>query len=176
MFCHLEDNNRLQILHHSKNVYSCSAHKHGRQHTRRRCRSRLLCTCIDCCSSRSPSQHLFHVQFLEPPYLQIKVRKLWEGSGCQIGCFFEKFQTAFDPPASFFENHFATFLCRIWLLICKEVLGPDSTKCMHMISRDRCNAIVILYNCWNNIPWTLKLFFCFNVMLKNCSKSPKSAI
>ena len=121
MFCHLEDNNRLQILHHSKNVYSCSAHKHGRQHTRRRCRSRLLCTCIDCCSSRSPSQHLFHVQFLEPPYLQIKVRKLWEGSGCQIGCFFEKFQTAFDPPASFFENHFATFLCCIWLLICKEV-------------------------------------------------------
>ena len=175
MFCHLEDNNRLQILHHSKNVYSCSAHKHGRQHTRRRCRSRLLCTCIDCCSSRSPSQHLFHVQFLEPPYLQIKVRKLWEGSGCQIGCFFEKFQTAFDPPASFFENHFATFLCCIWLLICKEVWGPDSMNYMHMISRDRCNTILIQYNTKHTLNPEITLLYQFHAQ-KTCLKSPKFAI
>ena len=33
------------------------------------------------------------------------------------------------------------------------------------------------YNCWKNIPWTLRLLFCFNFMLKNlCLKFPKPAI
>ena len=40
-------------------------------------------------------------------------------------------------PLSFSENVVANLLQWIWSNICKEVRGPDSMKCMHMISRDR---------------------------------------
>ena len=64
------------------------------------------------------------------------------------------------------------------IYICEEMWWLYSMKCMHMISMYRCNTIVIQYNCWKkNIPWTLKLLFCINFMIKKlCLKFPKSAI
>ena len=53
-----------------------------------------------------------------------------------------------NPPPSFLENYIANFLWQIWLHFCEEIWWLDSMKCMHMISRYRCDTIVIQYNCW----------------------------
>ena len=47
------------------------------------------------------------------------------------------------PPPSFSENYVANFLWQTWLHKCEEVWWPDSTKCMHMISRDSENSSVL---------------------------------
>ena len=85
----------------------------------------------------------------------------------------DKFQTAFNPPPPLiFGTLYCKFLWQIWLRKCEEIWWLDSMKCMHMISSYRYNTIVE-----NNIPWTLKLLFCINFMIKKpCSKFPKSAI
>ena len=60
--------------------------------------------------------------------------------------------------------------------ICKKVRGPDSMKCMHMISRDRDHSDFsqLLKKHTLNPKFTL---FCINFMLKKpCLKFPKSAI
>ena len=71
-----------------------------------------------------------------------------EGSGYQIRWIFGKIPNGFPPPPSFLENCIANFLWQIWQHICEEIWWPDSMKCMHMISRYRCNTIVIQCNYW----------------------------
>ena len=70
--------------------------------------------------------------------------------------YWKKSERPSTPPPNSFGKLYCNFLWQIWLHICKEIWWLDSMKCMHMISRYRCNTIVIQYNCWKKTypePW-----------------------
>ena len=66
-----------------------------------------------------------------------------EGSGYQIWWIFGKITNGLWLPPLIFGKSYCIFF-NGYGCICKEVWGPDSMKCRHMISRDRCNTIHLL--------------------------------
>ena len=65
----------------------------------------------------------------------------------------------------------------IWLHMCEEVWWPDTIEIQKCLPESVSCIIILNTIVENNIPWTLKLRFCINFMIKKpCLKFPKSAI
>ena len=113
--------------------------------------------CVDIClpevSFQSKSQkrinRKFHLKYTAWTKQNVsEVSCLWEGPATKLDEFLRKCQTAFDPPPHFWKIVLQILYDRYGCIyICEEIWWLDSMKCMHMISRCRCNTIVIQYNC-----------------------------
>ena len=77
-----------------------------------------------------------------------------------------------STPPSFLKNYVANFS-----MTYMRGGWPDSTGIQKCLLQSASCFDFSQYNCWKNIPWTLKLLFCINFMIKKpCLKFPKSAI
>ena len=99
---------------------------------------------------------------------------LREGSSYQIGWIFGKIPNGLSPPnphfwkimLQFFYNGYGCIYARRYE---GQIVWNACTCLLQSVSCFDFSQ----YNCWKNIPWTLKLLFCINFMLKKpCLKFP----
>ena len=82
-----------------------------------------------------------------------RMANISEGWRYQIGWIFGKIPNSLRPSRLIFGKWYCNFFMTwLWFHICEEIWWLDSIKCMHMISRYRCNTIVIQYYCWKTYP------------------------